>query len=60
MWIILLVWGIVAAVVGLAMYGAAKSPMHEVQGAIWLLIATVSITGAFVLLAMDFSKKKSE
>jgi hypothetical protein len=58
MWLILLIWGIIAAIMGLAMYGAANSSTHEVQGAIWLLIATVSITGAFVLRAMDLPKKK--
>lgn len=58
MWLFLLLWGIAAAVIGLAMYGAAKSAMHEIQGAISLLIATVSIAACFILLALDFPKKK--
>jgi hypothetical protein len=58
MGIVLLIWGVLAAVYGLIVLGAAKSAVHEIEAGLGFLIATVAFGCAGIIDAVNRMREK--
>ena len=55
--IILRVLGFIAIIAGGGIFASAKSAVHEIEGLILFLIASILISSAFIIIAIDKSKE---
>ena len=56
--IFLFIVTVIAFLIGLVTFITAKSALHEAVGAIFFLIATVSLSGAAIIEAINLLKKE--